>query len=252
MKKWLYVAAAVLCSGIILLLPRADTAPSGTDLTGARLEEGAPREGSPVAIQSGSDSTTPDSTTGEGELTPRQFLEEQLRLNTLDAFVSLANVYGDWTSRPDLGPLRREILQAFARHEDRRQRVGLLLTAAGQDTVSPEEDPNWELLVHLLTPQWDDPETYSLGRDLVLLVESERARRLVVDSLVSHVEEAEERVTPEERAALAGDFIDAYFRAKDEGLRQSIRDGVGSIGGEELAEALSTPVEEARETAPAE
>ncbi len=159
MKKWSYVAAAVLLSGIVLVIPRLGTAPTGSSSTGARLDVGAPRDPAPATGPAGSDDAAPDSTTGDGELTPREFLEEQLRLGSLDAFLSLAKAYRDWAPLPELGPLRREILEAIARHESRRHRVGLLLTAASEDAATPEDDPNWELLLDLLAPQWDDPGT---------------------------------------------------------------------------------------------
>jgi hypothetical protein len=117
-------------------------------------------------------------------------------------------------------------------------RLKRVLETIDADPTPAAQDPLWPELAHRLSEQWSG-DTFSKGRDLMLMETRERPRRALIDSFTElALSERAADLQAEEAQALLTDLIDIHAQAAPE-QRPRIQEAVRKLGGNDAAELLA-------------
>lgn len=232
--------AAILAGGVVAALLWALDFDETSRIAGRRTAPAVPDPSAPEGKRPRlprEPASVPELRRRLATLSGIELVRASTAIGTLEAGLLLVEAYGRWAGEDRRVDDRRVILEAIASHKKRA--VGLLLAAVAGDPTNPEEDPLWETAVRKLSGRWRDPETLAQGRDLLLMVRSEKVRRLLAASLVESVTAPAGRWSEEDRLTLAGDLVDTYFQLKKGAFRRQIESALEELAAEAAAALLT-------------
>lgn len=167
----------------------------------------------------------------------RQVLELIRKKDDPEACNELVALYGRLAGDSSAVGARVSLLNVVFNEPALPLRLKRVLEMIDGDSTPAAQDPLWPELVHRLSEQWSG-DTFSKGRDLMLMEKRERPRRALIDSFTELA--LSERVLDlqvEEAQALLADLIDIHAQAAPD-QRPRIQEAVRKLGGNDPADLL--------------
>jgi hypothetical protein len=146
----------------------------------------------------------------------------------------LIQAYGAWVSRPDAGDARREIIRALVGHKEYKVGLEALLRAVETDQTPRKHDPMWGELVRNVASLWN-ADTFSYGRDLVMIEDRDKSKELLFESLVNL---DPSKLDARQKGYLASDLIDMYPTLKPD-QKPAVNRTLHAVAGNDVVEILS-------------
>jgi hypothetical protein len=168
----------------------------------------------------------------------RQVLQLIRKKDDAEAWQELVALYGRLAGDPSAVGVRASVLNAVFNEPALALRLKRVLETIDADPTPAAQDPLWPELAHRLSEQWSG-DTFSKGRDLMLMETRERPRRALIDSFTElALSERAADLQAEEAQALLTDLIDIHAQAAPE-QRPRIQEAVRKLGGNDAAELLA-------------